>query len=61
MVTGKELKRRREKEGLSQAALAKIVRTTQATICRWETGSRKITPMAELILETVLFNKKMAS
>jgi DNA-binding transcriptional regulator YiaG len=57
-MTGEELKDRREKLGLSRTALAEELRTTLATITRWENGDRSIPAYLDLALETVERNHK---
>ena len=44
-MTGPELKARRESLGLSQAALATLLKVRQPHIARWETGGAAITEM----------------
>lgn len=54
-MTGDELRERRERLGLSQVALAKLLGTTQNTISRWELGTLPIekSQMLELALEAL--------
>jgi len=49
-MTPKDLKRIRQKLGLTQEDLAERLGVTRITVGRWETGMRRITePMARLI------------
>lgn len=41
-MTGKELRERRKKLGISQESLANRWKVPQATISRWESGKHKI-------------------
>lgn len=41
----------RKKLGMTQAEFAAFVRTRQATVSEWETGTKKPTPMACHLLE----------
>jgi DNA-binding transcriptional regulator YiaG len=44
------LRRRRERLGLTQAALAEAMGVTWNTIARWETGQRRIPKIATILL-----------
>lgn len=46
-MDGRELYARRLALGLSQPALAAVLGTTQATVSRWEAGTRRIPPGIE--------------
>jgi transcriptional regulator with XRE-family HTH domain len=46
-MDGRELYARRLALGLSQPALAAVLDTTQATVSRWEAGTRRIPPGIE--------------
>jgi predicted transcriptional regulator len=50
---GEDLKNWRRKWGISQADLARILRTYQVTISRWETGARNIPFLLPLALEAL--------
>lgn len=54
-MTGAELKQRREKLGLTQSSLAKLLGTTQNTIARNERGDSPIQnpTMMDLALKTI--------
>jgi transcriptional regulator with XRE-family HTH domain len=52
-VTGKELKRLREKLGLTQAELAERLRVARNTVNRMEFGGQAITPSMELLIQYV--------
>lgn len=39
-AAGEAIRRERKAAGLTQAALADLIGSTQATVCRWEDGSR---------------------
>lgn len=54
-MTGAELQKRREKLGLNQTALAKLLGTTQNTISRWELEKLQIQnpEMLDLALQTI--------
>jgi transcriptional regulator with XRE-family HTH domain len=53
-MTGKDIKREREKLGLSQAALAKLLGVAENTVWRWEVGQRKPHPVVLKAIQTVL-------
>jgi DNA-binding transcriptional regulator YiaG len=52
-MEGEDLKNWRRKWGLSQEDLAKILRTYQVTVSRWETGARSIPFLLPLALEAL--------
>ena len=51
---GADVRRRRERHGLSQAALAAAVGRDRTTVCRWEAGERLPTVPALLALARAL-------
>jgi DNA-binding transcriptional regulator YiaG len=57
-VTGKELRRLRERAGLSQMALAKLAGIHARTIMRWELGQVPIPKLEALGLVALLKEKK---
>ncbi|MEM3453377.1 MAG: helix-turn-helix transcriptional regulator [Candidatus Hadarchaeum sp.] len=52
-MTGEELKAWRKRWGISQIELAKMLGTYQVTVCRWETGVRRIPFLLPLALEAL--------
>lgn len=52
-MTGDELKLWRRKWDISQVELARLLGTYQVTVCRWETGVRKIPFLLPLALEAL--------
>ena len=48
-----ELKKRREKLGLSQKSLGKIMGISPSTFCQMEKGKDKIRPVVFLALDTI--------
>jgi len=53
-VTGKELRRLRERAGLSQMALAKLAGIHARTVIRWELGQVPISKLEALGLVSLL-------
>jgi transcriptional regulator with XRE-family HTH domain len=53
IMTTKELKAWRAKNGYSQAQLGKVLRVTSLTVSRWERGERHIPSFLHLTLECV--------
>ncbi len=53
-MTVKDIKREREKLGLSQAALAELLGVAENTVWRWEVGQRKPHPVVLKAIQTVL-------
>lgn len=45
------VKRLREKKGLTQAEVAQALKVTIRTVSRWETGTRKVSHIAEMALQ----------
>jgi transcriptional regulator with XRE-family HTH domain len=56
-VTGAELRKLRERAGLTQADLAARADVVPITIIRWETGQRPIPVLAALGLKVILAAK----
>ena len=52
-VTADELKRKRERLGLTQAELAKRLGITKITILRYENGQTKIPRVVELAMKEI--------
>jgi len=53
IMTTKELKAWRAKNGYSQAQLGKVLRVTSLTVSRWERGERHIPSFLHLALECI--------
>lgn len=58
-MEGTELRKRREKLGLTQIALADILEVKPNTVTRWENGVLPISKTVELALETVERNNDL--
>ncbi len=52
-MEGKELKKRREKLGLTQTKLAEMLDVKQNTVYRWEAGKLPIAKTIELAFENI--------
>lgn len=52
-MEGKELRKRREKLGLTQTALAEILEVKPNTVTRWENGVLSISKTVELAFERI--------
>jgi DNA-binding transcriptional regulator YiaG len=52
-MTENDIKREREKLGLSQAALADLLGVAENTVWRWEVGQRKPHPVVLKAIQTV--------
>ncbi len=52
-MTGADLKAWRKKWGITQVDFAEMLGTYQVTVCRWETGARKIPFLLPLVLEAL--------
>jgi DNA-binding transcriptional regulator YiaG len=57
-VTGTELRRLREKAGLTQRALADLAWTSERTVIRWEVGDTEIPEKKAERLLSLLKRKK---
>ena len=55
-MTGEELKRWREKWGLTQKQLAFFISAARPTISVWETGKQRIPPRSEMALRHLIEN-----
>jgi len=53
-MTAEELKRLRQRAGLTQKALAGLLGVARITVVRWETGERGISRVTELAIRYVL-------
>jgi DNA-binding transcriptional regulator YiaG len=54
MITGKDIKRHRDRLGETQAEFAQRLHVNQSTIARWETGKRPIDGFAQIAVQCVL-------
>jgi transcriptional regulator with XRE-family HTH domain len=52
-MNGEDLKLWRQKRGVTQAELAKMLGTHAVTVCRWETGVRGIPFLLPLALDAL--------
>jgi transcriptional regulator with XRE-family HTH domain len=52
-MNGEDLKLWRKERGITQVELARMLRTYQVTIARWETGARKVPFLLPLALEAL--------
>ena len=50
-MTKNQLKKARERLGLSKSQMADLIRVDRATITRWESGSVAIPPIAEIAIK----------
>jgi transcriptional regulator with XRE-family HTH domain len=57
-MTGDELRQARESHGLSQEDLATLLDVSQATVSRWEDGSRTMRPSHEKLVKIILATMK---
>ena len=57
-MEGTELKHWREKQGLTQEALADVLEVASNTVSRWELGERKIPTYLRLALKQIESEKK---
>ncbi len=53
-MTAEQLKRLRQRAGLTQKALAALLGVARITVVRWETGQRPISRVTELAIRYVL-------
>jgi transcriptional regulator with XRE-family HTH domain len=53
-MKGNVIRYARQAHGLSQTALARLLNTTQLSVCRWETDNQKPQPNAEKRIKEVL-------
>lgn len=60
-MSGRELRAARERLGLTQAELAKVVGVQRVTVARWEAGLRKIPPMLTLALKALRKERRKRS
>jgi transcriptional regulator with XRE-family HTH domain len=53
-MKGSTIRYARQAHGLTQAQLARLLNTTQLTVCRWELDNQKPQPSAEKRIKQVL-------
>ena len=53
-IKPEDIKKFREKEGLTQEDLARLLNVSVTTVSRWETGDTKVTGTAAAILGAIL-------
>jgi DNA-binding transcriptional regulator YiaG len=53
-MKGNVIRYARQAHGLTQTALARLLNTTQLSVCRWETDNQKPQPSAEKRIKEVL-------
>jgi transcriptional regulator with XRE-family HTH domain len=51
LVSAEQFKRIRKRKNLTQAQVARLLKTTIRTISRWETGARKVPHIATMAIE----------
>lgn len=54
MITGKDIKRHRDRLGETQTEFARRFNVNQSTVARWENGDLDIVGIAEVAVEYVL-------
>lgn len=57
LMTGDELREKREALGMTQEQLATELKVAPNTVARWERGERSIPPYLDLALETIERNQ----
>jgi DNA-binding XRE family transcriptional regulator len=50
-MTPEQLRKLRERLGLSQVQLAKFLRVRSQTVCRWESGNRRVPDWLEVVFQ----------
>jgi transcriptional regulator with XRE-family HTH domain len=53
-ISSEDIKKFREKEGMTQEDLARLLNVSVTTVSRWETGETKVTGTAAAVLGAIL-------
>lgn len=60
-MTGNELRRAQDTLGMSNTAFCEFLGVTEATLCNWKSGRRRIPHIVRFAVETKLTGKKDVS